>query len=59
MGCSTNSLWTVVNNRAIRVATKRELVCLGTSLLSFQVSSLAILEQGAMVMESNNVGPPY
>jgi hypothetical protein len=59
MGCSTNSLWTITNNRAIRVAIKRKLVCLGTSLLSLQVSSLVILEQGAMVMERNNVGPTY
>jgi hypothetical protein len=58
MGCSTDSLWTVTNNRVIKVAIKRELVCLVTSLLSLQVSSLAILEQGAMVTERNNVGPP-
>jgi hypothetical protein len=59
MGCSIDSLWTVTNNRVIRVATKRELVCLETSLLNLQVSSLAILEQGAMVMERKNVGLPY
>jgi hypothetical protein len=45
MGCSTDSLWTVTNNRVIRVATKRKLVCLRTSLLFLQVSSLAILKQ--------------
>jgi hypothetical protein len=48
MGCSTDSLWTVTNNRLIRVATKRELGCLGTSLFTSHFFSItARVPEGA------------